>query len=83
MNLPSQPNTMSPTQLYCFGLITPLFVIALTEFYLHYLKKNSAEGRSLRAAVSAVCAVYFLYSFSAWTINLLTDVIKGGKMKKQ
>ena len=70
---------MSPTQLYCFGLITPLLVIALTEFYLHYFKGNGS--RSLRAAVSAVCAVYFLYSFSAWTINLLTDVIKVGKIQ--
>ena len=70
---------MSPTQLYCFGLITPLFVIALTEFYLHYFRGNSGgEGRSMKAAISAVCAVYFLYSFSAWTINLLTDVIKVG-----
>ena len=66
---------MTPTQLYCFGLISPLLLIAITEFYVHYIKDKS-EGRSLRSVASAVCAVYFLYSFSAWTINLLTDVIK-------
>ena len=68
---------MTPTQLYIFGLITPLLLIALTEFYIRYLNGKSEE-RSLKAVLSAVCAVYFLYSFSAWAINLLTDVIKVG-----
>ena len=73
---------MTPTQLYCFGLITPLLLVALTEFYVHCLEGRSEGRSSLRAAVSAVCAVYFLYSFSAWAVNLLTDVIKVCRIKK-
>ena len=31
---------MTPTQLYCFGLITPFLLIAMTEFYVHYKARH-------------------------------------------
>ena len=66
---------MSEAALYCFGLLTPLFLIALVEFYIRYLSGKSEE-RSPKKVVFAICRVYFLYSFAAWTINMLTDIMK-------
>ena len=70
-----QVDTVSKLSLYCFGLLTPLALIALVEFYVPYLNAKSEE-RSLKNVMSAICTIYFLYSFSAWTVNLLTEIIK-------
>ena len=50
-------------------------LIALVEFYIPYLNAKSEE-RSLKNVMSAISVIYFFYSFSAWTVNLLTEIIK-------
>ena len=71
----NQVDTVSKLSLYCCGLLTPLALIALVEFYIRYLNGKSEE-RSLKKVAFAICRVYFLYSFAAWIIVMLTDIIK-------
>lgn len=75
-------DTVTAVVLYCIGLITPLAVIAITDTYLNDFSAASLKN-SLVLIIARTCEIYFFYSFAAWTIILLTDLIKVGMKCKQ